>query len=376
MINRFILDKKTTFLNHGSFGACTKEVMNQYIEFQYRLENQPVHFIEKEIPDLMTKSRKSLSTFLNVDSNDLILIDNPTTAINEIIRSLKLQPGDEIISTDHEYGAMDKAWEFVTEKTGSIYKNIKLPFPIESDKDITSTLINNCSDKTKVLFISHITSPTAIIFPVKELCDFARKNNIITIIDGAHAPGHIELDIMNLNPDYYIGTCHKWLCTPKGVSFLYVNKEMQNKLDPLIIGWGWRDSETKLSNFQSNHQWWGTRDMSSYFCIPLSIMIHQEKEMINSRIKCLSRIPSIRKEINYITKQHDLCPNKMLGHMASMIIPIENHVEIKNKLINDYNIEIPIFNWKGKNLLRVSYYLYNQKKDINYLIKALKEILS
>tara|TARA_Y100001935_G_C17292444_1_gene504222 strand:- start:356 stop:1486 length:1131 start_codon:yes stop_codon:yes gene_type:complete len=376
MINRFILDKKTTFLNHGSFGACTKEVMNQYIEFQYRLENQPVHFIEKEIPDLMTKSRKSLSTFLNVDSNDLILIDNPTTAINEIIRSLKLQPGDEIISTDHEYGAMDKAWEFVTEKTGSIYKNIKLPFPIESDKDITSTLINNCSDKTKVLFISHITSPTAIIFPVKELCDFARKNNIITIIDGAHAPGHIELDIMNLNPDYYIGTCHKWLCTPKGVSFLYVNKEMQNKLDPLIIGWGWRDSETKLSNFQSNHQWWGTRDMSSYFCIPLSIMIHQEKEMINSRIKCLSRIPSIRKEINYITKQQDLCPNKMLGHMASMIIPIENHVEIKNKLINDYNIEIPIFNWKGKNLLRVSYYLYNQKKDINYLIKALKEILS
>jgi len=376
MINRFILDKKTTFLNHGSFGACTKEVMNQYIEFQYRLENQPVHFIEKEIPDLMTKSRKSLSTFLNVDSNDLILIDNPTTAINEIIRSLKLQPGDEIISTDHEYGAMDKAWEFVTEKTGSIYKNIKLPFPIESDKDITSTLINNCSDKTKVLFISHITSPTAIIFPVKELCDFARKNNIITIIDGAHAPGHIELDIMNLNPDYYIGTCHKWLCTPKGVSFLYVNKEIQNKLDPLIIGWGWRDSETKLSNFQSNHQWWGTRDMSSYFCIPLSIMIHQEKEMINSRIKCLSRIPSIRKEINYITKQHDLCPNKMLGHMASMIIPIENHVEIKNKLINDYNIEIPIFNWKGKNLLRVSYYLYNQKKDINYLIKALKEILS
>ena len=376
MINRFILDKKTTFLNHGSFGACTKEVMNQYIEFQYRLENQPVHFIEKEIPDLMTKSRKSLSTFLNVDSNDLILIDNPTTAINEIIRSLKLQPGDEIISTDHEYGAMDKAWEFVTEKTGSIYKNIKLPFPIESDKDITSTLINNCSDKTKVLFISHITSPTAIIFPVKELCDFARKNNIITIIDGAHAPGHIELDIMNLNPDYYIGTCHKWLCTPKGVSFLYVNKEMQNKLDPLIIGWGWRDSETKLSNFQSNHQWWGTRDMSSYFCIPLSIMIHQEKEMINSRIKCLSRIPSIRKEINYITKQHDLCPNKMLGHMASMIIPIENHVEIKNKLINDYKIEIPIFNWKGKNLLRVSYYLYNQKKDINFLIKALKEILS
>ena len=376
MINRFILDRKTTFLNHGSFGACTKEVMNQYIEFQYKLENQPVHFIEKEIPDLMTKSRKSLSKFLNVDSNDLILIDNPTTAINEIIRSLKLQPGDEIISTDHEYGAMDKAWEFITEKTGSIYKNIKLPFPIESNDDITSTLLNNCSDKTKVLFISHITSPTAIIFPVKELCDFARKNNIITIIDGAHAPGHIELDISNLNPDYYIGTCHKWLCTPKGVSFLYVNKEIQNKLDPLIIGWGWRDSETKLSNFQSNHQWWGTRDMSSYFCIPLAIMIHQEKEMVHSRIQCLSKIPIIRKEINNITKQSDICPNEMLGHMASMIIPIENHLEIKNILINEYNIEIPIFNWKGKNLLRVSYYLYNQEKDINYLIKALKEILS
>ena len=376
MINRFILDRKTTFLNHGSFGACTKEVMNQYIEFQYKLENQPVHFIEKEIPDLMIKSRKSLSTFLNVDSNDLILIDNPTTAINEIIRSLKLQPGDEIISTDHEYGAMDKAWEFITEKTGSIYKNIKLPFPIESNDDITSTIVNNCSDKTKVLFISHITSPTAIIFPVKELCDFARKNNIIIIIDGAHAPGHIELDIRNLNPDYYIGTCHKWLCTPKGVSFLYVNKEIQNKLDPLIIGWGWRDSETKLSNFQSNHQWWGTRDMSSYFCIPLAIMIHQEKEMVHSRIQCLSKIPIIRKEINNITKQSDICPKEMLGHMASMIIPIENHLEIKNILINEYNIEIPIFNWKGKSLLRVSYYLYNQKKDINYLIKALKEILS
>ena len=346
MIDKFNLNKDITFLNHGSFGACTKKVMNEYIQYQYQLENQPVDFIEKKVPKLLALSRSKLADFLNTSSNDIVLLDNPTTAINEVIRSLQLDRGDEIITTDHEYGAMDKAWEFITEKKGANYKRVELPFPIESSKDIFSTIVNSISQKTKILFISHITSPTGIIFPVEDLCKYARENNIITIIDGAHVPGHIQLDIKDLNPDFYIGTCHKWLCTPKGVSFLYVRRNLQDSIDPLIIGWGWRDYDSNLSEFINNHEWWGTRDMSAYFCLPSALKMHETKEMIDGRMHCQSKIPIIRDIVNDITCQMKICPNNMLGQMASMVMPNIDHVNLKTTLINEYKIEIPVFNGK------------------------------
>jgi len=374
MIDKFNLNKDITFLNHGSFGACTKKVMNEYIQYQYQLENQPVDFIEKKVPKLLALSRSKLADFLNTSSNDIVLLDNPTTAINEVIRSLQLDRGDEIITTDHEYGAMDKAWEFITEKKGANYKRVELPFPIESSKDIFSTIVNSISQKTKILFISHITSPTGIIFPVEDLCKYARENNIITIIDGAHVPGHIQLDIKDLNPDFYIGTCHKWLCTPKGVSFLYVRRNFQDSIDPLIIGWGWRDFDSNLSEFINNHEWWGTRDMSAYFCLPSALKMHQTKEMIDGRMHCQSKIPIIRNIVNDITSQMEICPNNMLGQMASMVMPNIDHVNLKTTLINEYKIEIPVFKWKNMSILRVSYQVYNTEKDIEKLSTVLTKI--
>ena len=374
MIDKFNLNKNITFLNHGSFGACTKKVMNEYIQYQYQLENQPVDFIEKKVPKLLALSRSKLADFLNTSSNDIVLLDNPTTAINEVIRSLQLDRGDEIITTDHEYGAMDKAWEFITEKKGANYKRVELPFPIESSKDIFSTIVNSISQKTKILFISHITSPTGIIFPVEDLCKYARENNIITIIDGAHVPGHIQLDIKDLNPDFYIGTCHKWLCTPKGVSFLYVRRNFQDSIDPLIIGWGWRDFDSNLSEFINNHEWWGTRDMSAYFCLPSALKMHQTKEMIDGRMHCQSKIPIIRDIVNDITSQMKICPNNMLGQMASMVMPNIDHVNLKTTLINEYKIEIPVFKWKNMSILRVSYQVYNTEKDIEKLFTVLTKI--
>ena len=374
MIDKFNLNKDITFLNHGSFGACTKKVMNEYIQYQYQLENQPVDFIEKKVPKLLALSRSKLADFLNTSSNDIVLLDNPTTAINEVIRSLQLDRGDEIITTDHEYGAMDKAWEFITEKKGANYKRVELPFPIESSKDIFSTIVNSISQKTKILFISHITSPTGIIFPVEDLCKYARENNIITIIDGAHVPGHIQLDIKDLNPDFYIGTCHKWLCTPKGVSFLYVRRNFQDSIDPLIIGWGWRDYDSNLSEFINNHEWWGTRDMSAYFCLPSALKMHETKEMIDGRMHCQSKIPIIRDIVNDITSQMEICPNNMLGQMASMVMPNIDHVNLKTTLINEYKIEIPVFKWKNMSILRVSYQVYNTEKDIEKLSTVLTKI--
>tara|TARA_B100000131_G_C18074435_1_gene595814 strand:+ start:371 stop:1501 length:1131 start_codon:yes stop_codon:yes gene_type:complete len=374
MIDKFNLNKDITFLNHGSFGACTKKVMNEYIQYQYQLENQPVDFIEKKVPKLLALSRSKLADFLNTSSDDIVLLDNPTTAINEVIRSLQLDRGDEIITTDHEYGAMDKAWEFITEKKGANYKRVELPFPIESSKDIFSTIVNSISQKTKILFISHITSPTGIIFPVEDLCKYARENNIITIIDGAHVPGHIQLDIKDLNPDFYIGTCHKWLCTPKGVSFLYVRRNFQDSIDPLIIGWGWRDFDSNLSEFINNHEWWGTRDMSAYFCLPSALKMHQTKEMIDGRMHCQSKIPIIRNIVNDITSQMEICPNNMLGQMASMVMPNIDHVNLKTTLINEYKIEIPVFKWKNMSILRVSYQVYNTEKDIEKLSTVLTKI--
>ena len=373
-INHFLLNKDIVHLNHGSFGACLKGAYNNQLHWQNKLESNPTEFIVNILPEEIRKSREYLSKFIGCHRDSICFFQNPTTAVNAIARGLNLKTGDIILGTDHEYGAMDKAWEFITEKKGANYKRVELPFPIESSKDIFSTIVNSISQKTKILFISHITSPTGIIFPVEDLCKYARENNIITIIDGAHVPGHIQLDIKDLNPDFYIGTCHKWLCTPKGVSFLYVRRNFQDSIDPLIIGWGWRDFDSNLSEFINNHEWWGTRDMSAYFCLPSALKMHQTKEMIDGRMHCQSKIPIIRNIVNDITSQMEICPNNMLGQMASMVMPNIDHVNLKTTLIDEYKIEIPVFKWKNMSILRVSYQVYNTEKDIEKLSTVLTKI--
>ena len=230
-----MLDSDTTFLNHGSFGACVKPVYEDLLKWQKIMEKEPVKFFEDILYDALKVSRKSLGDYIGCSSDDLAYFPNPTTAINAVARSLKLKPGEEVLSTNHIYGALDRSWKYICSAKKVRFIKADIPFPIQSKDEFLDCFLNAVTDHTKVIFLSHITSMTAIKFPVEEVIKFAKRKKILTIIDGAHVPGHIPLNIKKLDPDIYTGACHKWMCTPKGISFLYVKKDLQGSIHPLVV---------------------------------------------------------------------------------------------------------------------------------------------
>jgi isopenicillin-N epimerase len=229
MKSQFLLDNTITFLNHGSFGACPKPIFEEFQRLQLELEQEPVNFIQKKLPIYLKEAKKPLAKFIVCNEEDFFFTPNPTFAVNTIMRSLNLQPGDEILTTNHEYGAMDRTWNFYCKKAGAKYVRQKISFPIVSKEHILEEFWKGYNANTKVIFLNQISSSTALIFPVKEICDKAQQLGLIAIVDGAHVPGHIDLNISELNPDFYTGTLHKWMLAPKGSSFLYVKKRISSR---------------------------------------------------------------------------------------------------------------------------------------------------
>ncbi len=372
---QFLLDPKVIFLNHGSFGACAKPNYDNLLFWQNKLESEPVHFFEDLLEQELENSRFSLSNYINCDQNNLVYFSNPTTAINAVARSIKLKPGDEVLSTNHIYGALDRTWRYICKQKKANFIKAEIPFSISSNENFLDLFFSYINNNTKVIFISHITSMTAMIFPVKEIIKFAKKNNIISIIDGAHVPGHIDLNINKLEPDIYTGACHKWMCTPKGISFLYVKKELQNIIHPLVVSWGWESDNPGKSNFLDWHQWQGTRDMSAFLTIPTAIQFLEENNWIEIRQKCKDLVVSTRKTILDIFDIESPCPDSWLGQMASIPLPIKDPELLKKVLLEKYKIQVPVFKWENKSILRYSIQAYNTKSDLDRLIVALEDLL-
>ena len=246
----FLLDPKIHFLNHGSFGACPRPVFEVYQDWQLELERQPVEFLGRRANDLQREARLALASSLNAQANEVVYFPNPTTAINMVAHNLgklikgyygePIQPGDHILTTNHEYGALVRTWKYTCLRLGLHYNQIDIPLPITSQEDFIERIWSQVNEHTKLIFISHITSPTALIFPVEQICCRARQAGILCIVDGAHAPGQIPLDLNQIGADIYTGACHKWLCAPKGSAFLYVRDALQAFFDPLVISWGYQ----------------------------------------------------------------------------------------------------------------------------------------
>src|SRR5215211_6975506 len=234
----FLLDPDVVFLNHGSFGATPKPVFEVYQNWQRRLERQPVLFLGREYDELLLESRQALGKYLNAAAEDLVYIPNATQGANIIARSLNLQPGDEILTTDHEYGACDYTWELVCGKAGANYVRRHIPLPVNSTDELIDQLLAGVTPSTKVIYLSHITSPTALCFPVERICERARELGLLTIVDAAHSPGQMPVDLQQLGADFVFGNCHKWMLAPKGAAFLYVRHEIQHLVEPLIVSWG------------------------------------------------------------------------------------------------------------------------------------------
>ncbi|NDC42538.1 MAG: aminotransferase class V-fold PLP-dependent enzyme, partial [Chitinophagia bacterium] len=259
---QFLLRPDITFLNFGSFGACPRPVFDNYMQWQLLLEQEPVQFIAYEGVRYLQQSREALASYLNCDADDLVYVTNPTYAMNIVARSLPLQQGDEVLTTNLEYGAMDRTWQYYCKAKGASYVQAPIELPLTTAAEVAEQFWAGLTSRTKAIFISQITSSTGLRLPVEDICRTARERGLITIVDGAHVPGHIPLDLLALDADIYTGACHKWMMAPKGCSFLYIRRHMQHLFDPIIISWGYESAQPSHSRFLDYHQMQGTRDFS------------------------------------------------------------------------------------------------------------------
>jgi isopenicillin-N epimerase len=376
MKSQFLLDKNITFLNHGSFGACSKPIFEEFQRFQLELESEPVQFIQKKQIGYLKTARESLSKYVGCEAQDLYFTPNPTFAINTVMRSLNLQQGDEILTTNHEYGAMDRTWHFYCKKSGAKYVRQEISLPIISKEQILEEFWKGYSSKTKVVFINQMSSATALLFPVKEICDKAQELGLITIVDGAHIPGHIDLNIQELNPDYYTGTLHKWMLAPKGSSFLYVKKEFQNDLDPLVVSWGYESLFPGESQFLDYHENLGTRDVSAFVCTPTVIDFLEKNNWKQKSVACKQIVLDNYQRFCDLLGTNPICPitSEFLGQMASIPVRTNNPQELKDLLYDKYKIQIPVMTLNGDIYIRYSINAYNSQEDLDILYTALEEI--
>ncbi len=380
--DHFLLNSELIFLNHGSFGACPRPVMEVYQAWQLELERQPVEFLDRRFADLLQDSRSKLAAYLQVQSDEVVYFHNPTTAINMVALNLIrdkdpfLTGGDEILTTNHEYGAIDRTWDYICRQVGAHYVQREISLPV-SDQDIFVDLfLEGVNDRTKVIFISHITSPTALTFPIAEICRRARQSDILTIIDGAHAPGQIELNLHEIDPDIYVGACHKWLCAPKGTSFLYARKDIQPLLDPLVISWGYESEKPGISQFIDYHEWQGTRDLSAFLSVPAAIEFQKEHNWAKIRRKCHAIAVTTRNLLNTITGLESICPKDWFHQMVTIRLPQNSNLEIlKVRLYDEFRIEVPVFEWGDEKFMRVSYQGYNSEDDMSALLGAVESLL-
>ena len=340
----FLLDPEVVFLNHGSYGACPVPVFERYQALQRELERNPVEFLGRRFDALLGEAREALAAFVGARAEDLVFVPNATAGLNAVIRSLRLEPEDEVLTTRHEYGAVMRTWEFAAATL--VYA--------EPDE-----LAGAIGPRTKVVSVSHITSPTALLVPVEEICAAAREAGVLSIVDGAHAPGQIALDVEQLGADIYAGNCHKWLSAPKGAGFLWARPEHQRWIEPLVISWGYGAE----ASFAERHGWQGTRDPAAALAVPTAIEAHRSFDLE----RCGRLAASF----------HDRLPpvgSSPAPQMWTTELSPGDPKELQRRLFDEHRIEVPVQEWAGRRLLRVSIGPYNEAEDVERLLEALEAL--
>ncbi len=386
MRDLFLLDPDTIFLNHGSFGACPKPVFEQYQRWQLELERNPVAFLGRRSGALLAQARARLAGHLHVQADDLAFLPNATTGVNIVARSLALQPGDEVLATDHEYGACEAAWRFVCERAGATYRRVPVPLPFEPET-FTSRLMQAAGQRTKLIFASHISSTTALVFPVAALCAQAREAGITTLIDGAHAPGQIDLDLAAVGADFYTGNCHKWLCAPKGSAFLHARPERQADLHATVVSWGYLAAELGATSMgghtgfdayvgstllERRLQWQGTRDLSAFLSVPAAIDFQAAHDWPRHRQRCRAMAQATQAAV---LAGNGLAPIAEAGSLAQMVpIPVRasDADALRRHLYEQHRIEVPVTQHGTHRFVRLSVQAYNTQAELDALVSALR----
>ena len=368
--DEFLLDPSVTFLNHGSFGACARSVFERYQAWQLELERQPVLFLGRRIDGLLAEARAALGSYVGADPEDIVFVPNATTGVNCAAWAVGLQRDDEVLTTDIEYGALDLTWEHVCSDFGARYVRTPIRLPVTSSEELVEAVWAGVGPRTRVLFISHHTSSTALTLPVAELCARAREAGLRTVVDGAHVPGHVPLDLRTLDVDYYAANCHKWLGAPKGAGFLYVRPELQHDIHPLVFSWGYEGDDP---SFLSRHEKQGTRDPSAYLTVPAAIEWQREHCWDAVRKHCHELARRARNEFGLEPVVPD--SSEFFRQMVTLRLPSDVRPDLQERLYDDHRIEIPVFERGEERFIRASFQGYNDSEDLRRLQNALAALL-
>ena len=379
----------TIFLNHGSFGACPTEVLRYQAALRDEMEANPVLFLSRELDSRLAAARAALAPFIGADADDLAFVTNATSGVNAVLRSLAFAAGDELLTTDHTYNACKNTLDFVARRAGATVVVATLPFPVASPVDVVAAVMAKATARTRVALIDHVTSPTALVLPVGRIIAELAARGIDVLVDGAHAPGMVDLDLGALGAAYYSGNCHKWLCAPKGAAFLWVRRDRQADIHPLTISHGASVTQPARSRFRLEFDWTGTDDPTPWLTVPKAIeylgsLVPGGWPALQARNRALAL--EGRRLLCTAAGTTPPCPDAMVGSIASIRLPDGLARDIggrrpdplQGRLYERWGIEVPVMNWPAAphRLLRISAQLYNSCEHYACLAEALRKELA
>jgi isopenicillin-N epimerase len=370
----FLLDPQLAFLNHGSFGATPRCVRETQDAWRARCERSPVHFMSKVLEPALRAAADRLAAFLGARGADLVFVDNATSGINAVLRSLPLGPGDEVLYTNHGYGAVNQAVQFACRRSGAAPVAARIPFPIAERGQVLDALAAVLTERTRVAVIDHITSASGLVLPLAEMIALCRARGAWVIVDGAHAPGMLPLEIPQLDADFYAGNCHKWLCAPKGAGFLWVAPHAQARIDPLVISWGWGEG------FSQAFDWPGTRDFSPWLAVPAALDFHHRVAPEQRHAYGNGLAARAADMIERAWGVAAAAPADMRAAMVTIALPTDQPAtrteadRIHDALYGDFGVEVPVFEFKGRLWVRISAQCYNVIEDYVRLLDGWWEI--
>jgi isopenicillin-N epimerase len=380
-INQYLLDPAVTYLNHGGFGATPKAVERYAAKLRTDCCQNPTRFMQRKFKDLLLESIEALAAFLNVGCESIALVLNVTHGLNEIASSLSetlLKSGGRVSTTNQEYEAMSFTWQRYAQNNNFQYYQQELNIPALNQIKLVDELWQGVNQHTKAIYFSHINSPTGMIMPFKEICRRAKASGIYTVVDGAHAPGQIDLDLFSSEVDFYTGNLHKWMGVPLTAGFIFAKPELQHLLKPLVVSFGYQIEEKNWPLFANQHYWAGTLDYSAFLSIPAAIKFMEECNWPDQQKRCCSLAKMAIKAINEITQMDPLYPdsNSWYAQMGAARLPDDINVENFRSILEEkYKIEVQCHKWRGFNLIRVCFQAYNTENDLDKLISALKKEL-
>jgi isopenicillin-N epimerase len=386
----WLLDPTVAFLNHGSFGACPRAVLDAQDRWRSRMESELVRFMVRELEPALDAARAAVGRFVGADPDDLAFVPNATTGVNTVVRSLDLSPGDELLTTDHVYNACGNALHAVSEKAGARVVVAAVPFPLKSSDEVVDAVLSNVTPRTRLALLDHVTSPTGLVFPVERIVAELSRRGVDSLVDGAHAPGMLPLDLRKLGAAYYTGNFHKWTCAPKGAAMLWVRRDLQPRVRPLVTSHGANSPRKDRTRFRLEFDWGGTDDPTPYLCVPEAIrflesllpggwptlMAHNRRTALAARTRLAARLGVAPP-----------CPDDMIGSLAALPLPDAPDADappsayltaLQTALVERHRIQVPIVVWPGapRRLVRISAQIYNDPAEYDRLGDALVEELA